>query len=38
MNFDIELWKYGNEICVGIIIMFLNIICRMFLLIDFDLC
>lgn len=38
MNFDTELWKHGNEICVGITIMLSNTTCRMFPLIDLDLC
>lgn len=37
MNFDTELWKHGNEICVGITIMLSNTTCRMFPLIDLDL-
>lgn len=38
MNFDTELLKHGNEICVGITIMLSNTTCRMFPLIDLDLC
>lgn len=38
MNFDTELRKHGNEICVGITIMLSNTTCRMFPLIDLDLC
>lgn len=38
MNFDTELWIHGNEICVGITIMLSNTTCRMFPLIDLDLC
>lgn len=38
MNYDTELWKHGNEICVGRTIMLSNTKCRMFPLIDLDLC